>query len=673
MAAIGVRAVLMLALFGMTVSTPEVPTIGTRIADLSLTDFSGNVHRLGDWRGHRVLAFVFLGADCPVAELHGPTLAALAQEFEPKGVTFIGVAPNRRDSPTRLIRYAETHGIRFPLLRDPDGAVAGDLGARRTPEVVVLDADRKIRYRGRVDDQYAVGSRRAAPRRRDLREALEELLAGRPVSRPDVEAVGCPIDRSTRPSESPAATYHRDIAPILERRCVGCHRPQEVGPFAMTSYLATAGWSDAIAEAVEQGRMPPWHADPRFGKFANDPRLTDTEKRLILAWARDGAPEGDPADFSPPARALHEGWRIPGPDLVVAMPRSFTVPAQGVLDYQYFEVDPGFREDRWIRAAEIQPGNRRVVHHCNVFLKAPGSLNNVDSSGDLGSYCLAATTPGAPPMTLPDGMAKRIPAGWRIVFVVHYSPIGTVQTDRTRIGLVFAEPASVRKEVATNLLLDPALCIPPHAADHRVERSRRFDADVLLLSMFPHMHLRGKSFRYEALYPDGRAEILLDVPHYDFNWQNRYELAQPKRLPAGTVLRCVAHYDNSDANPANPDPGATVRTGRQSWHEMFNGYYDIALADQDLTSPSARLDALLGSLQRSDDLWVLLACAACASSLCIIRLDRSRRARPPRRPAAGNIDAAVPPPEPPGGDRDVPPREAGTLPAASSDPGPHRE
>ena len=171
------------------------------------------------------------------------------------------------------------------------------------------------------------------------------------------------------------------------------------------------------------------------------------------------------------------------------------------------------------------------------------------------------------------------------MFVIHYSPIGTVQTDRTRIGLLFADPKSVRKEVATKLIFDPALRIPPRAADHRVERSRRFDADVLLLAMFPHMHLRGKSFRYEAIYPDGRAEILLDVPRYDFDWQDRYELAEPKRLPAGTTLRCIAHYDNSPANPANPDPNATVVTGKQSWHEMFNGYYEFALADQDLTRP----------------------------------------------------------------------------------------
>ena len=623
MSALGLRAIFALLLLGIGSPAPGTPPVGTPIGDFALTDISGSVHRLSDWQGRPAVMLVFLGAECPVAELYGERLAGLAAEFGPRGVAIIGLASNRRDTPTQLARFATTHGLRFPLLRDIGGTVAARVGARRTPGVVVLDDHRRIRYRGRIDDQYAVDSRRAGPRRQDLRDALEELLAGRPVTIAETEAVGCPIDPPGRPESPPAATYGREIAPILRRRCVGCHRPGQIGPFALTSYRAAAGWAEAIAEAVEDGRMPPWHADPRYGRFANDARPTDREKRLIVAWARGGAPEGDPTDLPPPAVPSGD-WRIPGPDLVVGMPEPFTVPAQGVVDYQYFEVDPGFREDRWIRGAEIQPGNRRVVHHCNVFLKAPGSRNEIDQPGELGSYCLAATTPGAPPLLLPDGMAKRIPAGWRLVFVVHYSPIGTVQTDRTRIGLLFADPHSVRKEVATNLMLDPSLRIPPRAADHRVEKSRRFDDDVLLLAMFPHMHLRGKSFRYEAVYPDGRSEILLDVPRYDFNWQHRYELAEPKRLPAGTLLRCIAHYDNSAGNPANPDPEATVRAGRQSWDEMFNGYYDIAIADQDLTRPWACGEALYRRLRRSGNLPLLLAGAVCASSLFVLRLQRSR-------------------------------------------------
>ena len=570
-----------------------VPPIGTTVADCELRDGRGTVRRLGEWADGRLLVVAFVGAECPVAELYAGRLAGLHAEFGPRGVAFLGIAPNRRDTPAALERFARAHGLRFPIVPDAAGAVVARLGARRTPEVVVLDDRRRIRYRGRIDDQYAVGSRRARAGRLDLAVALGELLAGRDVSRPEVEAVGCPIERPW-PAAIEEVTYCRDVAPLLQRHCVRCHRPGQAAPFALTTYRKAAGWAEALAEAVEDGRMPPWHADPRFGHFANEARLTDREKGLLRRWVDAGAPEGDPADLPPPA-TFPEAWSI-APDRVIAMPAPFTVPAGGVVDYQYIEVDPGFREDTWVRAIEVRPGNRKVVHHCNVYLRAPGRTGDqVDLQGELESFCLAAYTPGTAPTVLPAGMAKRIPAGWKLVFVVHYAPVGTVQQDRTSVGLSFADPKSVRREVATQVLLDPDLCIPPHAADHRVEHSRRFDADVLLLAMFPHMHLRGKSFRYEATYPDGRTEVLLDVPRYDFNWQHRYVLVEPKRLPAGTTLRGIAHYDNSRDNPANPDPDATVRAGQQSWDEMFNGYYDIALADQDLTrppSPAARLRAL---------------------------------------------------------------------------------
>jgi hypothetical protein len=210
---------------------------------------------------------------------------------------------------------------------------------------------------------------------------------------------------------------------------------------------------------------------------------------------------------------------------------------------------------------------------------------------------LAEAAPGTPPMVLPDGMAKRIPAGWKLVFVIHYTPTGKVERDQTTIGLIFADPKKVKKEVATNLLLDENLSIPPHVAEHRVEHTQRFSDDVLLLAMFPHMHVRGKSFRFEAEYPDGTREILLDVPRWDFAWQNRYVLAEPKRLPAGTVMHGIAVYDNSESNPANPDPNVTVHTGSQSWEEMFNGYFEVVLADEDLTKPAGFSEQALAALR----------------------------------------------------------------------------
>jgi hypothetical protein len=396
------------------------------------------------------------------------------------------------------------------------------------------------------------------------------------------------LDEEDAPIRRPASgvTYSRDVAPIIQDRCQACHRPGRSGPFAFMNYRQVSKRAKGIRQAVESRRMPPWGADPKHGKFANDPSLSESEKKTLFAWIDAGCPEGDPADLPPP-RKFAEDWSIPGPDLVVSMPEPFTVPAEGVLEYQNVRVDPGFTEDRWVRAAEIMPGNPAVVHHCNVFLQPPGIDDPEDlrEAGKLGSYCLTMTAPGTPPMILPDGMAKRIPAGWRIVFVLHYQAIGSVQKDQTRLGLTFADPKTVRQEVATKLMWEKDLRIPPREANYAVSQTWQVGRDVLLLSLFPHAHLRGKSFRYELIRPDGSEEILLDVPRYDFNWQHRYVLAEPLRLGKGSRLRVTAVYDNSAGNPSNPDPDKEVRTGTQSWEEMFNGYFDVALADEDLTAP----------------------------------------------------------------------------------------
>jgi peroxiredoxin/mono/diheme cytochrome c family protein len=560
---------------------PAPAPIGITIPDFQLPDSQGRVRRLSDWHDRQLVVVVFLSVECPLAKLYAGRLANLAREWEPRRVIFLGIDANRQDALADLGRYAQVHQIPFPLLRDADASVADLFQATRTPEAFVLDERRRIRYRGRIDDQYTVNGRRAQPSRRDLAVALAELLAGEPVGQPLTPVTGCWIDRPGAASRSGKVTYARDIAPLIQQHCLGCHRPGQVAPFSLTTYLKTVRWAETIREVVREGRMPPWHANPNYGRFANDPSLTERERQLIETWVQNGTPEGDPADLPPPP-AFADTWSIPNPDQIVSLPRPVTVPADGVMEYQIIEVDPGFREDKWIQAAEILPSNRRVVHHCIVYLKHPES-DQPTEQGALGSFCLTATTPGTPPLLLPAGMAKKVPAGWTFVFVVHYQPIGSVQTDQTRLGLVFADPRTVQKEVATKLLYADDFAIPPRTPDFRVERTHLFSQDVLLLAMLPHMHLRGKSFRYEAVYPDGRTEILLDVPRYDFSWQHRYVLAEPKRLPAGTTLRCTAHYDNSAANPVNPNPDVTVRAGVQSWDEMFNGYFEWALADQDLT------------------------------------------------------------------------------------------
>jgi peroxiredoxin len=602
-----------------------------RLEDVDLRDVSAAVRRLDEWHDRKLLAVIFLGVECPLAKLYGPRLADLQREFGPRGVAFVAVDSNAHDAVEDLARFSREHGLTFPFLKDPGNQLADRFGATRTAEAYLLDESRTVRYHGRIDDQDGPGVHRVKPRRRDLAEAIEDLLGGRPVSRPEVPAPGCLIDRVRRAPGLGEVTYCRHVAPILYRHCASCHRPGQIGPFSLLTYRDAADWAETIREVLQERRMPPWHADPRYGHFANDPSLSAAERQLLDTWLAHGTPEGDPAELPAPPR-FPSAWGIPEPDLVVSIPEPFTVPAQGVVAYQYFEVDPGFREDRWVRAAEIRPSNRAVVHHCNVFLKPPGAPG-IAAVGMLESQCLAVAAPGTPPLVLPDGMAKLVPAGWHILFQIHYTPAGSVQTDQTSLGLVFANPQQVKREVAMRILTAPDLCIPPHAADHRVERSHRFTEDVLLLALFPHMHLRGKAFRYEALYPDGQAETLLEVPRYDFNWQHRYELAEAKRLPAGTTLRCTAWYDNSADNPANPDPEATVREGEQVWDEMFRAHFEVALAAERLPG-GAPGETLYRAIRRIGQPVPALVIVTMCGAFLAVRRWRERRARPGNRCSA---------------------------------------
>jgi peroxiredoxin len=553
--------------------------VGEAVGDFTLRDYRGAERSLREFADRKLVVVAFTGTECPLARLYGPRLAQLAREYEPKGVAFIGICSNQQDSISAIAQYARDGEIKFPILKDVGNAVADQFGAVRTPEVFVLDAGRVVRYRGRIDDQYGIGFARPRPGHRDLAAALDELLAGKPVTTPVTTAPGCFIGRVQPAVKAGPVTYSKHIAPILQKHCVECHRPGEIGPFSMTSYREVAGWTDTIEEVLRDGRMPPWHADPAYGHFSNDSRLPEAEKQLIFDWIKGGAPEGDPRDLPKPVAFTH-GWRIPKPDLVLRIPHAFHVPAQGDVPYQFIVVDPGFKEDKWVKAAEIRPTCRAVVHHVLVFVQPPGGGH--DRYGGFAANWLAGTVPGARPQILPEGTAKFVPAGSRFLLQIHYTTNGKPQTDQTCLGLVFADPKEVKKEVSTEMAANPKFAIPPNTGRYPVESDNVVEEDSILLELMPHTHLRGKTFRYEAFYPDGRSEVLLDLPRYDFNWQNSYTLAEPKRLPKGTRIHCLATYDNSKDNPSNPNPNVTVRWGDQTWEEMMIGYYNVVPADQDL-------------------------------------------------------------------------------------------
>jgi len=548
--------------------------VGRTIAPFSLADHRGLVHKLADMQDHKAIVVAFLGTECPLVQLYIPKLIKLEAALKDQGVGLIGIYSNRHDSLSEIAAHRQALGIPFPTLRDPGNKVADQFGAERTPEVFVLDADRVVRYAGRIDDQFAVGIQRPEVAHQELREAVEAVLADRPVRVAQTAAPGCLIGRQREVQSDSPVNYAEHVAPILAARCVNCHREGEVAPFALTSYDEVAGWSEMIREVVSEGRMPPWHADPRFGRFSNDCRLNPAERDTLCRWVEAGAPAGNLSQLAPPPPP-GTGWQIGTPDLVLEVGnRPYRIPEEGVVEYVYLSSDTRFTEDKWISAIEARPGNRRVVHHILAFVQEPG--RSPDGHFGLSGY-LACYVPGARVQPYPRGMAKRIPKGSRIIFQIHYTPIGTPQEDRSSLGIVFADPDEVEWEVATAAVVNPLLLIPPETDNHPVDAQRPIRRDALLLSMFPHMHLRGKAFRYTALYPDGTRETLLDVPKYDFNWQHSYLLDQPKMLPQGTRLICHALFDNSADNPANPDPSQQVIFGEQTSDEMMIGYFDAAI------------------------------------------------------------------------------------------------
>lgn len=525
-----------------------------------------------------VTVVCFLGTECPLVQLYSVRLSQLADQLRDRGVQFIGINSNFHDSVDDIRQYLQRQSLTFPLVRDEGNVVADRFGATRTPEVFVLDHRLSITYEGRIDDQYEPGVTRTAATRDDLLIAIEETLAGKAVSVSKSDAVGCLIGKVRRPkvvsadsatSSSPA--YCKDVSRIMQKHCLECHRTGDIGPFSLEAYEDVVGWADTSLEVIDNGRMPPWHADPKYGSFANAREMSESDKQMLRDWVAAGTPKGDVVDLPEPV-AYKQGWQLGGePDLVVSMRnRPYVVPAGGVIEYQYFVVDPKITEDAWVTAAQIMPGNRAVVHHAIVFIRPP------DGSEFRGIGWLTAYVPGQRLVKMPPGHARRIPAGSRLVFQMHYTANGSVHEDTTRVGIVLGKREDVTHEVVTLIGIDQEFEIPPYAANHEVNgKVRSLPKGGRLLGVAPHMHVRGKSFQ---LFADrgGQTETLLHVPNYDFNWQHSYVFSEPLNLDTIDSLRFQVTFDNSAGNPFNPDPSQWVNWGDQTWEEMAVMFLEVA-------------------------------------------------------------------------------------------------
>lgn len=388
-------------------------------------------------------------------------------------------------------------------------------------------------------------------------------------------------------------TFYKDVLPILQSHCQSCHRPGEIAPMPLETYAQVRPWAAAIREQTTQRKMPPWFADPCCGHFSNNPSLSAEQIATLAEWASCHAPAGDPGD-APPKPNWVQGWNIHQPDIVFKMPQPKQIPAEGDVAYQYAIIPTHFKEDRWVSMSEIRPSNRSVVHHAVAYIREPGSpwlhgapVGVTFSEDDLptpnlrrdvrwtATDILLIYAPGSLPDEWPDGFAKLIPAGSDIVLQMHYTTRGGPTQDQTEIGLVFSKEPP-KKRVLTIQLTNDRFIIPPGDPSHQVERRGTLPNDALLLSFFPHMHLRGKSFEYN-ISDNGKVTTLLRIPNYNFYWQLSYRLAEPIALKAGTTIEAVGTFDNSKNNPHNPDPDSAVTWGEQTWEEMMVGFFDVAV------------------------------------------------------------------------------------------------
>ena len=582
-------------------SSQAATVVGEKVPNTnSLRDLRGSKRALHGFTGHQAVVLVFLGTECPISNLYLPTVLELEKQYRGKGVQFLGVYPNESEDTDAAAAHAYDRDIPFLILKDFSQKLADELGVTRVPSVVVLDGEFKLKYRGRVNDRFGVAFRRDKANREDLALALEETLAKKPITVAETEADGCLLDRG-RKSGKTDVTYTGHVAGILHARCAACHRPDQGAPFSLLTFDDAVKHGRMIKEVTAQRRMPPWHADARYGKFSNDRRLSGDEIATLAAWVDAGMPRGSGAE--PKSPEFPKGWLHGTPDLLLSMPEEFEVPADGVVPYKHWEIDPGFTEDKWVTVAEARPGSPSVVHHIVVYIIRPGQRQPLAADGTLST--LVGWAPGDLGLVCPPDTALRIPQGSKLRFEMHYTPNGTKTKDRSVAGIKFAKQPP-RFELFMNEFANMGIQLPPQDPHYKAEATIKFRHDARLLALVPHMHWRGKDYRYEIQYPDGKKETVLSVPRWDFNWQNMYRFQEPLKLPAGTRLYSVAHWDNTRNNPYNPDPNQTVRFGLQTWEEMMVGWAVYVwerpeTVAERMKNPPSQADLFFDRLDRNGD------------------------------------------------------------------------
>lgn len=607
-----ILSVLMAAGGGVAAEAPGMrPTagsgIGRMVADVSFADLEGKTHRLSEVAAEQPYTVLALTSpSCPLSRKFAPTLAALEDEWKAKGVKFVFLGALDADPPADLAQAAKDKGLDGLVTPDTDHALARTLHAETTTEVFVIDKARTLQYRGAVDDQYGLGYQKDKAERPYLADALKALTSGNLASPAATTAPGCALDlpepadskptpqpktetaapdsaANAVPSTGAGLTWHRDISRLIQRNCQECHRDGGTGPFALMTRDDVTGHAGMIKKVVSKGLMPPWFAEPQTGEhaivWANDRSLAESDREALLGWLNGDRAEGDPAE-APVPRVWPQEWVMGTPDEIISIPNPVQVQATGRMNYIMQEVKTSFPEDRWLTSLEVRPSAVAQVHHVLVFVALPGK--RVEDGDDF----LAAYVPGGGLLQYPEGYAKKLPAGARLMFQLHYTPNGTAAVDTTRLALKFTttEP---KYEVHVAAASQNKFAIPPGADNHEVKGALPVPFNSRILAFMPHMHMRGKAFKYELVTADGARRDLLNVPAYDFNWQLLYRAAEPLEIAKGSRIESTAHFDNSPNNPANPDPAKTVKWGPQTEDEMMIGYLEYVRLPDPPANPSA--------------------------------------------------------------------------------------
>ncbi len=565
-----IKHLIVFASLFFTLSFAYAIQIDDRVDNFRLLDHKGGSHELHYHSDAKAIVLMVHGVGCPIVRQSLPALNALGKEFTKQGVEFLMINSNAQDDRAALAREAEEFGIDLPILRDETQLVAEALGVTRTAEVFVIDPRTwKLAYRGPIDDRLSLGAQKPEAKNHYLADALSAMLAEKPVTIKEAEAVGCIVNlpERERKSDHVKISYVEQIAPLLQEKCVACHRPGGIGPWAMTSYENVHGFAPMIREVIRTKRMPPWYADSHVGKFVGDRSISAEQAKLLVHWIEAGAPRGNGEDPLKKVEPLKSQWLYGEPDLVVEIP-AFEVPATGVVDYKYPRVANPLGKDVWVRAIQILPGNPAVVHHVIAGI-ADSKTNDRTAIEQLAAF--GGYSPGRNYYLFPDDSGVLLHANASLQFQTHYTPNGKAVRDVTRVGYYLAKETP-KHEMRLQFIYSPSLKVPAGAKEHKESVGHTFNKDILLYSVQPHAHLRGRAAKFTAHFPNGREEVLLSVPRYDFSWQSVYLFQEPKVIPKGTRIVFEMSYDNSAQNLANPDPTKDVRWGDQTWDEMNAGF-----------------------------------------------------------------------------------------------------